>query len=594
MLLWLPLSDVAATDFAIFKLIVIADDTGNLNNWATAAEVNKIMAPNIPVLGLGEGGYAFFGRLGLFIGWPQGWHGLQEKMWKDPADPTPIFTGISSPVNYTRAPQNSVGIDLSAPSIPPGVIRIGLEDPVAANHNSLIMQDCRMLWGNSGNPTQMTADGKNLFLNSVEYIFYFQCPPLPPPVNTCFTITKTANPVSGTMVAYGDVITYTLNYTVVGGANCPTEARLIDKIPDGTMFIPGSAGSAAPAADGTLNWVINSADSFKQKSFSVRVTQQACQDQAAITNSATIAAYGLPNLNSSSTSHPVSCPPISLPNQDPPYIESEIQVHPYPLVAGIPSRVSVRLTNSSFVPQPVMVNFETSPHGFGIGLDFTPVPTVPATLPPGGSAVVNANFTPTTSGLGSIQIEVTSVELPPLYTQKSLDVMEDLQPGVASGLAFNVRNNSASTTNISLVVDNTCPGWSAVVTPSTLTDMAPGEIQTPTLTVTPPSGASILGSGCHIDVQAWDGTRLVGGIRKLDVPIINLPVGVTPPWEEPEISFVPAVPVHQVTNQICVELQNPTGSPRDVTLQYEVADFRAGSGFTRGRRTGVYFTGAQH
>ncbi len=583
-----PLSDVAATDFSVFQLIVIADDTGNLNTWgippATAAQVDKIKAANKPVLGLGEGGYSFFGRLGLFIGWPQGWHGPQQKIWKETTAPPAIFAGIPvDPITHYLAPQNSVGIYLGVPSIPPWVLPIAKEDPNKFNHDSLILQGCRMLWGNSGNPTQMTADGKAIFLNSVAYMAGFQCPLPPPPTNDCFTITKSAGPASGLAVAYGGTITYTLTYTFVAGIpNCPAEARLIDKIPDGTMFIPGSADGVTPAADGTFNWVITSADPLKQKTFSVRVIQQNCQDQnTAITNVATITASGQPNLDSTPTSHPVTCPPISLPNEDPPYIESEIQVHPYPLVAGRASQVSVRLTNTSPVPQPVVVNFESSPSRFGIGLAYTPFASVPATLPPGSSAVLNANFTPPTSGLYSIQIRVTSTNFTtPIITQHNLDVMEDLQPGVASPLTFSVRNDSGLTTAIDLVVENTCPGWTAMVTPITLLNMTSGEIRNATLTVTPPSGISTLGSGCHIDVQAWDGTRLVGGIRKLDVPIINLPVGVIPPWEEPEISFIPSVPVAGVSNQICVELQNPTGSVRTVTIQYLVADFGAGIGFT--------------
>src|SRR5665648_365714 len=63
-----PLSDVATTDFSVFNLILIADDTGSLNTWGTppitTAQVDKIKVANKPTMGLGEGGYAFFGRLG--------------------------------------------------------------------------------------------------------------------------------------------------------------------------------------------------------------------------------------------------------------------------------------------------------------------------------------------------------------------------------------------------------------------------------------------------------------------------------------------------------------------------------------------------
>jgi len=179
-----PLSDVAATDFSVFHLIVIADDTGNLNTWgippATAAQVDKIKAANKPVLGLGEGGYSFFGQLGLFIGWPQGWHGPQEKMWKTASSPGSIFTGTSSnPVNHYLSPQNSVGIYLGVPSIPSDVVPFALEDPQALNHSPLIIQNCRMLWGNGGNPYQMTVDGKTVFLIRSRICSHFSAHLLP-------------------------------------------------------------------------------------------------------------------------------------------------------------------------------------------------------------------------------------------------------------------------------------------------------------------------------------------------------------------------------------------------------------------------------
>ncbi len=79
-----PLGDILSIDFSKFDLTIIADDTGSLNAWGTppaatgSAQVDRITSPNKPILGLGEGGYAFFGRLSLFVGWPHGWHGPQN------------------------------------------------------------------------------------------------------------------------------------------------------------------------------------------------------------------------------------------------------------------------------------------------------------------------------------------------------------------------------------------------------------------------------------------------------------------------------------------------------------------------------------
>jgi hypothetical protein len=101
--------------------------------------------------------------------------------------------------------------------------------------------------------------------------------------------------------------------------------------------------------------------------------------------------------------------------------------------------------------------------------------------------------------------------------------------------------------------------------------------------VTPPDPV-VLGTACHIDVQAWiNGDRsrgLIGGIRKLDVPPVHLPQDVDPPWMEPEISLMPDPPVVGQPADYCIELQNPLGFTRTVTLVYEVADFGAGIYFT--------------
>jgi hypothetical protein len=73
---------------------------------------------------------------------------------------------------------------------------------------------------------------------------------------------------------------------------------------------------------------------------------------------------------------------------------------------------------------------------------------------------------------------------------------------------------------------------------------------------------------------------LIGGIRKLDVPPVHLPTDINPPWLEPEISLIPNPPVAGQPSKICVELQNPRDTPRTVTLEYAVADFGAGIGFS--------------
>lgn len=79
------LSDARSADFSPFDLIIIADDTGDLQQWPPGTPGSSPVADHIrnsgkPILGLGEGGYAFFGKHGLGIGWPNGWHGPHDRV----------------------------------------------------------------------------------------------------------------------------------------------------------------------------------------------------------------------------------------------------------------------------------------------------------------------------------------------------------------------------------------------------------------------------------------------------------------------------------------------------------------------------------
>ena len=582
-----PLGAVLATDFSAFDLIIIADDTGSLDQWGSAAaQVAQITKPNKPILGVGEGGYAFFGKLGLFIGWPQGWHGPQDQVIRAPGAPLSYYSFPSpippDPVKVYSPAVNEVGIYLGGDpkALPPDLIPIGLEPP-SPDHASLIMQGCRQLWGFSESPQGMTATGKNLFVNAVEYNNHFQCAPLPQPKpEQCVSIKKESTPPDGTPVHPGDIITYKITYLLSDDPRCEnTRAKLVDTIPLNTIFVPGSASDGiSPAGDGTLTWDIAPAPASSIKTFKVRVSDTACREQRQITNRAGLMISGHPPLTSNVVTHPVVCPPISFPNDQPPYAEEEVQIYPYPLVTGTPSDIQVKLRNDTGVPLPVTVKFQTSPDRFGIGLDFSSFDTKVVTIPAHSSVIVHSSFTPVSSGHYCIQILVEAPGMPPVITQRNLDVTEDLQPGVTDTLTFKVRNNTSSTANMNLVVVNTCPGWTAVVVPAVLVNMAPGEVRNAQLQVTPPNPA-VLGTGCHIDVQAWIGDQLIGGIRKLDVPPVQLPHS-EPSWMEKEIVFQPDPPVVGKPGKVCIQLQNPLPFARIVTVDFSWAAFGAGIGFT--------------
>jgi hypothetical protein len=170
----IPLDEItASTSFEDFELILIGPGTGDSDIWGPPDALNAIFESNKPVIGLGEGGYAFFGQLGLAIGFPNGWHGNETDVYAvEPGsevwdEPYPITIPQDQIVSiYTTT--NQVGIDLPAP--PDDVTLIGREIN-DSTHYSIVQQTWRyLLWGFDGPPDAMTPTGKDLFVNLLWYM----------------------------------------------------------------------------------------------------------------------------------------------------------------------------------------------------------------------------------------------------------------------------------------------------------------------------------------------------------------------------------------------------------------------------------------
>jgi uncharacterized repeat protein (TIGR01451 family) len=443
----------------------------------------------------------------------------------------------------------------------------------------------------------MTETGKKLFVNAATYSRFFQCAPEEPPPAACVSISKSAVPAgaSGPLAAIpiletGTVLSYTISFVFNDSPNCnlPERARLLDYIPAGTAYIPGSAtGGGELTADGAIGWVVTPAAGTQTRSFAVRILDTLCRndgERRRIVNKASLI-FGDTVRVSDPLIHGVGCPPIVFPNDDFPYIQQEIQIHPYPFYNGWPSEVSAQMINRSSTAQRVKVSFQIA-DGFGIGLPYRTFDVRTSTIPANGAMTVRTQLVPDFTGLRSVRIMVedgsNTPQWGPIYTERSLDNSENLRPGIADTLQFKVANPLSAATDIRLVVVNRCPGWQAeIVGANPLLDVGPNnnDIRTVALRVTPPASGP-LGSQCSIDVQGWAGNQLIGGFRKLDVPPVNLPTDVVPPWKEPEISLIPNPPVAGVPGQLCVLLQNPLATPRTVEVEYQVADFGAGISFT--------------
>ncbi len=165
------LDNVLATDFGRFDLALIGDDTGYLSNWGNAPGQAEHIAGSSKVMGIGEGGYAFFGKLGLRIGWPNGWHGSQDSVVGAPSlsyyqHPNNLTGLLAAPLKLYDPATAEVGIHLPDPVA--GVTVLGTE-PGSSTHHPLIAQRCHQLWGFNGYPQAMTEEGRALFVNAVVF-----------------------------------------------------------------------------------------------------------------------------------------------------------------------------------------------------------------------------------------------------------------------------------------------------------------------------------------------------------------------------------------------------------------------------------------
>lgn len=170
------LSNILTTNFNPYKIILVGYDTGNMANWGDAAgnQANTLALTGKPLLALGEGGYAFLGKLGLLIGNPNGAHGNETEVYAvNPAYevwsvPNSISIPASQIIKVYDTPSNTVVIYHPAPLM--GIEPIGrlVSSP---NHYSIIRQTAQFtLWGYDLGPNDMSGKGKRLFINLLEYL----------------------------------------------------------------------------------------------------------------------------------------------------------------------------------------------------------------------------------------------------------------------------------------------------------------------------------------------------------------------------------------------------------------------------------------
>ncbi len=275
--------------------------------------------------------------------------------------------------------------------------------------------------------------------------------------------------------------------------------------------------------------------------------------------------------------------PIHRP-KDPVYAESEIGVDPYPVVPGDPVKLSVEVFNPTHQDRVVTATFRIAQFGIGLPFsadDITPNP-VRIFVPAHGAARGHVIWlAPGWQGKFCVEVMIEMPGHKPVWSRRNIDVGEPLRPGQPHSLVFEVGGwPYAEPVTITLGLIPHLDGWTFELSPQVLTNVAPDQPMPVTLTVTPPVGAR-LGTGRPIvDVEAFVDGKLLGGIRKVDQP----PVDVHKPHEknyaETELSVDPDPPQLGHEARVSSVVQNAGPDPATVTLIFGWAQFGMGIPFT--------------
>jgi subtilisin family serine protease/Mg-chelatase subunit ChlD len=162
-------SGVPTVSMQRYNLVIIGPETGNLDRWGTDTALNHILRGQRPVLGLGEGGYAFFGKLQLAIGWANGAHSNGTSiLYGSAGDPiwTYPYEGLLADKVLQLYEQESSRVDIFLENKPANVQVFGFNEPNNGYANLVMENQFWTLWGFDDGPSKMTETGKRMFVNT--------------------------------------------------------------------------------------------------------------------------------------------------------------------------------------------------------------------------------------------------------------------------------------------------------------------------------------------------------------------------------------------------------------------------------------------
>lgn len=166
-------NQLGTINFADFSLIMIGENSGYLNKWGDHLRQSQITGSGLPILGLGEGGYAYFGTQSLNIGWGLGSHFAGTSVYI----PSPGHQIFTSP-NLLSIPSDSIlalyttstSCVVFYPFSPGDAVSFATLSS-GSGRCVLVQQTSKyFLWGFDGSPSTLTDQGKLLLLNVINFM----------------------------------------------------------------------------------------------------------------------------------------------------------------------------------------------------------------------------------------------------------------------------------------------------------------------------------------------------------------------------------------------------------------------------------------
>ena len=165
------LREIPSTDLSVYHLLVVGPDTSAYGVFSASDIAGLLLQYPLPVLGLGQGGSAFFEQAGLAIGWSQSW--LSSDPAVDVVDPAARYwsepytiTPFERRVQLFAERLEEIGVYVPKPSS--SLTLIGRETGDQAHYPVLREvhgERSFILWGYSRGPNTMTDDGRALLVN---------------------------------------------------------------------------------------------------------------------------------------------------------------------------------------------------------------------------------------------------------------------------------------------------------------------------------------------------------------------------------------------------------------------------------------------